>query len=84
MVVSHSTLSTIGLSLQAILLFTGGHFTHVSYLFCCRINYVKDLCCEGGLLLSILDTAKIQQGLLLYKFRTIGFVVSPAITRLHV
>lgn len=51
-----SALSTIGLSLQAILLVTCGLTAHVDYLCCCRIKYVKDLCrkkCLIALALSL-------------------------------
>jgi len=59
-VVSRSVLSTIGLSLQAVLLVTmwALHPRELSIIVAC-INYVKELCCEGGLLLSILYTAKV-------------------------
>ena len=36
------------------------HLRELSIIVAC-IKYVKDLCREGGLLLSILYTAKIQQ-----------------------
>ena len=36
-------------------------------MFVACIKYVKELCCEGGLLLLILYTAKIEQVFLLAK-----------------
>ena len=60
MVVSHSTLSTIGLSLQAILLITVQAFTCVSYLFIAVSSMSKNSSVSAALL-SILYTAKIKQ-----------------------
>ena len=51
-VLTRSTVSTLSLTLQAILLFTGGHFTHVSYIFVACIKYVKELFCIGGVVVA--------------------------------
>ena len=61
-VVSHSAVSTLSLTLQAMLLITvqALHLRELSIIVAC-INYVKELFCEGALLLLILYTAKIQQ-----------------------
>lgn len=52
-VVSRSVLSTIGLSLQAVLLFTmwALHPRELSIIVAC-INYVKDLYCIGGVVVA--------------------------------
>ena len=52
-VVSRSALSTIGLSLQAMLLITmwALHPRELSIIVAC-IKYVKDLCCEGGVVVA--------------------------------
>ena len=61
-VISHSAVSTLSLTLQAVLLITmwALHPRELSIIVAC-IKYVKDLCCIGGLLLLILYTAKIKQ-----------------------
>ena len=61
-VVSRSAVSTLSLTLQAVLLITvqALHLRELSIIVAC-IKYVKDLCCIGGLLLLILYTAKIKQ-----------------------
>ena len=67
-VVSHSAVSTLSLTLQAILLITvqALHLRELSIIVAC-IKYVKELCREGGLLLLILYTAKIEQVFLFEK-----------------
>ena len=83
-VVSHSAVSTLSLTLQAILLFTvqALHLRELSLLL--PVSSMSKNSSVSVALLLILYTAKIQQDLLLCKFRTIDFVVSPAIIHLHV
>ena len=69
-VLTRSTLSTIGLSLQAILLFTGGHCTHVIYLFCClyqvcqRTLLYRWRCCCSSFTLQRYGNFSCQQNIL--------------------
>jgi hypothetical protein len=52
-VVSHSAVSTLSLTLQAMLLITmwALHPRELSIIVAC-IKYVKDLCCEGGVVVA--------------------------------
>ena len=53
MVVSHSAVSTLSLTLQAVLLITvqALHLRELSIIVAC-IKYVKDLCCIGGVVVA--------------------------------